>query len=202
MNIASIDIETTGLIPNRCMILSIAVVIDGNDFAGTAVDDLPCLELLIDNGDLLTGQEMAFVMNAGLLERIDQARKYLLGNLYTPARAMDRLVEFISTYLDKGKITPAGKNFGSFDRQFIAAWGGDALLRLMHHRSIDPGTLYATPNMRCPPSTEDCHAIMLSDMPGGDDRVRLQRAWSRHDALSDARNVLRLIRHKWKSGLL
>lgn len=207
MNYVSIDLETTGLLPDRCMILSIAAVIDGYDFRQVPVNELPHIELLIDNGDLLTGQPVALAMNADIIKRIENLKKCqrderaLTRYVFSPDQAMDMLAAFMDPYLDDKKLTPAGKQYGSFDSQFIKHWGGDRVLKKLHHRSLDPGAMYATREMRCPPSSEECFKIMVNEC-NAHMVDHVTASWKQHDALSDARNVVRLIRHKWGSGIL
>lgn len=185
---ASIDIETTGLDQDYDQVLQIAAVIDGPDFLNHRIEALPYFNVVIQH-DRLYGQPAALAMNASLLARIGKGDR-----VETPAQASCGLEQFLRDHLDDGRITAAGKNFASFDRQFLRRFCPLAM-KLVHHRSIDPGTMYAHPADRCPPGTEEC----FNRMNDAQARVGFSPvpAWTQHDALSDARMVVRLIRSKW-----
>jgi len=176
---ASIDIETTGLDPDHDQVLQIAAVIDGPAYYTRRVDELPAFNMLVRR-DRVSGDPFALAMNADLLRRISEHNKCLS----LPQEVGEKLATFLSGYLDNGRITAAGKNFASFDRQFLRRMAPEAIA-LIHHRSIDPGTMYATPEDRCPPSTEECLKRAGLSLP------------VTHDALADARLIVRLIRTKW-----
>lgn len=87
-------------------------------------------------------------------------------------------------------ITPAGKNFGAFDLQFlkalpIATEAGEKLP--FKHRALDPGSLYYMPGDEMLPDLKECKK-----------RAGLSDTDVSHTALDDARDVIRILRKKKK----
>jgi oligoribonuclease len=92
-------------------------------------------------------------------------------------------IEWLESQGITESISPAGKNFGAFDLQFLKQYaGGDDLP--FKHRTLDPGCMYATATDEVIPSLEEClkRAGLTPD--------------ALHTALGDARDVVRLIRYK------
>jgi hypothetical protein len=81
--------------------------------------------------------------------------------------------------LPKNKITPAGKNFASFDNNFLKQCGFDGCF---HHRTFDPAPLYWQLGDKTMPDTKTC-----MERAGLDGHVA-------HTALEDAVTVVHLIR--------
>jgi DNA polymerase III epsilon subunit-like protein len=176
MRYAAIDIETTGLDPERCQILEIGCVIE-MDWK-TPVDELPSFRAVCDPGEI-RGEPFALAMNAGLLREIADAK---------PAMITGQIIDlsgFICKHLGEGTITIAGKNFGAFDYQFLRRepqWGKLRLVR-HRHRFIDVGNLWWRPNCDTElPSLEACRArANLPPRPA-------------HNAVDDCRTVIELVR--------
>lgn len=76
----------------------------------------------------------------------------------------------------KVKITPAGKNFSSFDKHWLSC------IENIHHRSLDPGSMFADSFDTEIPSLPEC--MKRADLP----------LEGYHTALEDARMVCKLIR--------
>lgn len=179
----SIDLETTGLKPDEDQILQIAAVVDGGGLEGTPIEQLPTFNRVIHRTRVY-GHPVAMAMNAALLKKCAAE----------PAGNVERgvFIDFegwLQQYLDAKKIVGAGKNFGSFDLNFLRRVMDTSVF---HHRYLDPGMLYfdAKSDVRTPPNTETCINRLKNDYPGaaGMDHT--------HDALDDARIMVRLIRHK------
>lgn len=180
MRYVSIDIETTGLDESRCAILQIGAVLE--DTADPQpVEDLPSFEVLVNPGPVLSGEPYALQMNAGLLRRVAD------GEGVSPTLAFIELEDWlldVAGFRKDARGTLAGKNVANFDLRFLRrhpGWRDD----LFYHRSLDPGSLYFDPRTdERVPSTEECMA-----------RAGLSGVVT-HDAVEDARLVVRLLRHR------
>ena len=80
-------------------------------------------------------------------------------------------------------FNPAGKNFGSFDRQFLFMHDDDEIFhQRVRHRALDPAPFYLVSNDVKMPSLEQC--LERADM----------QATDLHTAVGDAWDVCRLLR--------
>ncbi len=181
----SLDLETTGLDSSWCQILEIGAVWDDWQRPLEQLNRFHCYVI----HDRYQGEPYALWMNAAILKRIadkdkPENREY---KFLTPEQAMRELWFFVRgqvTWDTKNppKIVMAGKNFASFDDRFLEKLPGYDEVKQFHRR-IDPGMLYWNPRIdKFPPDTKTC----------------LQRAGIntevQHDAISDALDVIRLIR--------
>lgn len=82
--------------------------------------------------------------------------------------------------LAERRITPAGKNFASFDRGFLRLCGFD---RFFHHRTLDPAPLFWQPDDEQLPCSKTCMKRAGIDGPVA------------HTAVADAVAVVRMIRY-------
>lgn len=168
---ASIDIETTGLDPQQNQMLQISAVVD-ND-RSIPIGQLPSYTTII-KWDMIVGNPVALAMNTKLIERISN------GEGLPPQQAIEGLRDFLKPFATP-KIVAAGKNFGSFDRQFLKITGIDPMF---HYRSLDPAMLYLLPEDTVPPSLSEC--LKRAGMPSE----------VTHNALVDAQQVIALLRNK------
>lgn len=146
MRFISIDIETTGLDPQKNQIL---------EFGAIAIDtSYPTVPYIADFRAVfihqeLTGNPIALTMNAELINEInivlkdkdfdyDKAYNY---NIYV--RNAEEFQKHFDEWLESigftERLTLAGKNLASFDLKFIEAAGIKIKYR---HRMIDPAILY------------------------------------------------------------
>jgi len=180
----SIDIETTGLDPETCQILSIGAVIEDWE---TPVDKLPSFECYVDNGKI-TGSAYALSMHSKILRAI--ATKDTDVEILKPNCIAEEFEEWLSQHdLEscEKRLTVAGKNFGSFDRQFLERLPYWQDLIHIEHRCIDPGSLYYRPDIDDGlPDTKTC-----MERAGIAGEVA-------HTALEDALVVVKLIRKWWE----
>jgi len=170
MKYLSIDIETTGLDPERHQILQIGAVYD--DLENPKPESQLDTFTGIVKWNEYVGQPVALKMNAELLGHPDGVwiadlghhfRKWMVG-------------------LDSGKVTVAGKNFATFDLPFIQrAFPGVSYW--FHRRILDVGTMYAVIGDKELPNLSECCL-----------RAGLEEEVT-HDALEDALMVVRLVRH-------
>lgn len=185
----SIDIETTGLNPEHHQILEIGAVID--DWL-TPVVKLPHFHCYVDNGDTLVGSPYALSMHPTILRRIATREgdyQYLYPQDVAPAFA--RWLEMYGILPRLRHLTVGGKNFASFDRQFLRRLPGWDEMVPMQHRSIDPGNLYWNPllDARGLPDAKTC-----MERAGIHGKVE-------HTAVADALVVVKLIRRWHKDQL-
>lgn len=197
MKYVSIDIETTGLNPEKCQILQIGAIIEDTNHV-VHYDDLPKFSCIVEH-DEYSGQPTALSMNswifeilAGLEGKVKDAKlAYRKEHNILPVGLVARsfqmwlinngmIPEFIN---EPVKITAAGKNFGSFDKLFLQKlpnWGSSVQIR---QRIIDPAVLVTDwKNDETLPNLNSCMKRL-----GIDGEVT-------HDALADAWDVIRVIR--------
>lgn len=190
MNYVSIDIETTGLDPDKHQILQVGMVIDGHSFRERPVEELPAISVLIKH-DAIVGEPYALAMNVELLRRIDRKDSGALWPCFA-----DKLLEsFLADHLgddiksvegrrfltEDQKVIAAGKNFAGFDRQFMRRHL-HVVEKRFRHRSLDPAILFLQMGEDRPPSLGQC--LERAGLP----------AVVSHDAVADARQVCALLR--------
>jgi len=186
MKYVSIDIETTGLDPSTCQTIELGAVIDDlND--PRPVESLPTFQCYIEH-EQYRGQPYALSMHPVAFKRI--ATKESGFDYYSPEAAVAAFENFlaqnIENYEDDQRINVAGKNFASFDWQFLkrlATWNDVMKIR---HRVIDPSMLYWQPGDDRLPDTKLC-----MERAGLDGVVA-------HTAVEDAQVVCELIRRAWR----
>jgi oligoribonuclease len=151
MRYLSVDLETTGLDPSFCQILEIGAVVDDTDWPDLSEpeDDnydnyryggRPSFHCYVLH-DKIVGQAFALNMNAQIIERIAHYKEFPNYNFFTPIEAMEAFGDFIAEHFpqkDYKKVTVAGKNFASFDRNFLARMpDSDLVLNRLHRRVMD-----------------------------------------------------------------
>ena len=178
----SLDVETTSIDPEEGQVLEIGAVIDDWE---TPVENLPRFQCYVLPEGCIYGNPFALSMHPKILRRIATAA---VGYNYHSEN--DVALEFRRWVLTENgpiqkKLTMAGKNFGSFDRQFLRRLPRWEELVPMQHRSIDPGNLYWEP----------CIDEGLPDLKTCMDRANIPGPVP-HTAVEDALIVVKLIR-KW-----
>lgn len=186
MIIASIDIETSGDNPLRHMILEFGAVIEDTENP-RPFNELPKFHTYIDNGDEIVGTPFALQMNAETLRKL-ATEKYTSS---TPCVTPNQLGYAFRNFLidigfpkcEKIQINAAGKNFASFDKQFLnnCPHFNDAIE--FSRRSIDPAIYYVDWTIdKELPNLDTCL------QRAGIDKVVT------HNAVEDAIDVLRVLR--------
>lgn len=146
MKFLSIDIETTGLDPQKNQILEFgAIAIDTSYPTAPYIAEFRAVFIHQE----LTGNPIALTMNSELINEInivlkdkdfDYDRAYNQ-NIYV--RNAEEFQKHFDEWLESinftGRLTLAGKNLASFDLKFIEAAGIKIKYR---HRMIDPAILY------------------------------------------------------------
>ena len=178
----SIDIETTGLSPVGCQILEIGMVVE--DWR-TPVNDLPSLSFLVKPPADIVGEPVAMKMNAGILREIADPEVAKIALFSATGVIHNFLSHYFPISEDRLHFQAAGKNYAGFDRQFLERLPGWHGYFKVHHRALDPGSMYFDPRIDDEvPSTAEC-----LKRAGLDPDVK-------HRALEDARDVVRLIRFR------
>lgn len=195
MRYVALDIETTGLDRKKDKILQLAMVVDeiGGRGDPMAIGDLPTFEGLVYYRRL-EGEPAALAMHSEIFRAIsrckfegDPCEVDLRGREVTTHAAESGLYvaahHFLKPLAESGPLIAAGKNVAGFDLPFLP---GD-LRSLFHHRTIDVGSVALGWNRR----------FWSGDkVPGLIDLIDPRKA---HDALEDARDVVRLLR-KYTGG--
>jgi oligoribonuclease (3'-5' exoribonuclease) len=182
MRFVSTDIETLGLDENYCDIIEFGAVI--GDLTDCDLFELPAFHCYLTKpNNHYQGDAFAMSMHPKILKRIADREA---GYAYMPADCLDEAFgEWLAEqgYSEKEKVIFAGKNFAGFDLRFLKRIGFGQHFKI-HHRSIDPGSMFITPEDKEPPGLETC----------------LQRAGIEkkvnHSAIDDAIDVIRCIRYK------
>lgn len=147
------------------------------------VENLPTLHLYLTH-DPVTGNPYAMSMHPTILRRIATREE---GFVYaSPKQVKMKLLNFLvaNGVIDdiRGSFTAAGKNFASFDLQFLNRLPGFENVKIKH-RCIDPAMLYWRGGEDLPSTAECCRRAGLPDAVA-------------HTAVEDARQVIQLVR-KW-----
>ena len=198
MKYVSIDIETTGLDPQKCQVLQIGAVIEDTNLV-MPLDQLPIFNCIVEHPEY-TGQPMALSMNVNILKvlsgleglekdaRVDYRKQHNIIPVGMVAQSFSMWLltnGFSLSNTGVVKINAAGKNFATFDKIFLQALPNWLTKIQMRQRIIDP-------------------AIMFVDWLADDSLPNLGTCIKRanlsgevtHDALQDALDVIRVIRAK------
>jgi len=181
----SIDLETTGLDPNECQILEFGAVID--DWQ-TPIKNLPQFQYYIEPEEKIggkpriVGQPYALALNAAIIKKI--ASPGPEDRLcYPSALGIEFGTWLQQHHIDPKHITAAGKNFASFDLQFLLRVPDFTTHINFKHRCIDPSLFFWNPHTDAVlPSTAEC-----LKRAGFNDYVA-------HNAIEDCISVIELIR--------
>lgn len=185
MRYISIDCETTGLDIDNCNIIEFGAVIeDTNDLL--ALDKLPTFHryLLPPEGTgRYTGEPYALSMHSEIFELI-ATKAEGINPLHLGSDFFNWLKEQGLVKKEGDPITVAGKNFPSFDLQFLRKLRRFSPPVRFNHRFIDPAMLYWQPltDSRLP-NMETCL-----------ERAEIEKPVL-HTAVDDALLVIELIRY-------
>ena len=176
MPYVSIDIETTGLDPATCQTLEMGAVVD--DWK-TPIDQLPRFRRVLTY-ETVTGSPYAMALNADLLKQIANPQS----DFCKPEELGEQFAAWIrANGLDPMHLQAAGKNFASFDMQFLNRLSGFAQVVKFRHRVLDPAILHWRPLEDDKlPDSKTCY-----ERAGLDNKVA-------HTAVEDALAVVRLVR--------
>lgn len=178
MKIVSIDIESTGLNPETCQILSIGAVIEDTKRL-TPMSILPKYYKRVTH-DHYQGEIYALSLNKDLFTEI-------LNNTDNLNIHVTNLVEDFKNWLyqyfsSEEKINVIGKNFSGFDKQFLNKLDGFSDIKLSH-KVLDPAPFYVDWRKdKDLPSLDECLK-----------RAGINKTVS-HNALEDAMDVIKVMR--------
>lgn len=192
MKFAGIDIETTGLNRDTDQVLQVAIVLEDTAKPDIPVEDLPTFEALICH-ERLSGAPFALNMNREIVELLATASPGPVDFRGRRVEAFGRksevvfaAIEWLQAHYTNGgplemprKFVAAGKNAGGFDLPFM----GTDFQKRFHHRVIDVGSVALGAN----------RDFWLQDRPPGMRELH-EGVEATHDALEDARDVIRLLR--------
>lgn len=186
----SIDIETTGLDPETCQILEIGAIIEDGK---SPIEELPTFQCYVKHS-MYCGEPYALAMNSKIFEKLAGTKSLVpfcgnthrLWNIIEYTEVIEHFTEWLESNSYQGSITAAGKNFGSFDLQFLKLLPGfQQLAPHFRHRYIDPAILYWEPSV---------DGFALPDLITCLTRAGIPEKVT-HTALEDATLVIKLIRH-------
>jgi hypothetical protein len=176
----SIDIETTGLDPDTCQVLEFGAVIE--DWV-RPVSQLPFFRRIFKY-DKITGEPFALALNANLLKRISNPNEIRPIDLFCePAELGAQFSAWLCHHdVDPKRVQAAGKNFASFDAQFLKRLPNFNIYIKFNHRTIDPTMLFWRMDDEGLPSSKTC-----MERAGIDGKVA-------HTAVEDAIAVIKMVR--------
>lgn len=183
MRYFSIDIETTGLDPEKDQILEIGIIYDDLN-KKRREDELKGFHCYIEH-ERTEGNIYAICLNNKILERIKNKEK---GYLYLKKEGVvEEILDFLRRikYNNSDRMVLAGKNVASFDLKFLERLPGWKENIKVHHRVLDPGMLYVTKEDEVPPDLKKCKV-----------RAGFSSVEVSHTALEDALDVVNLLRAK------
>ena len=191
MKYVAIDVETTGLDSEKNQVLQVGAVIEDTNNK-LAFKDIPKFNYLVKHDSYYFSNEYPLVLNSWIFkEFLNHKTEFeityaenitmLLANWIK-----DNLPESFDLISEKVVIVIAGKN-PSFDKKFIESLPHFHDYISIHHRFMDPTTLFTDfKEDILPPSLSDCK-----------ERANFKSAVVTHDALDDAWDIVELLRTKY-----
>lgn len=206
MRYLSIDIETTGINPDENQMIEFGAIIEDSNNPKSYEDSKKFRRIILARDKKYFFNSFAAKLNAGLIELISDIENSKGGveffnneNLSQSALFSDELIPDFKKWLylngfgydSKGiiEVVAAGKNFASFDKQFIKLLNPESSGLKFNYRSIDPATYFIDWNSDLqPPSSDQC--LKRAGISGQ----------IKHEALSDAWNIIQLLRTQYGRG--
>jgi DNA polymerase III epsilon subunit-like protein len=183
MKYVSIDLETTGLDWETCQVLEFGAVIDDEV---TPIDQLPTFQRIIRRDEVI-GSPYAMWLNAELLMKIANADKLPTERFCTEHDLGPQFADWLGKNgIDPDHVVAAGKNFASFDANFLRRVSSFERCVHFKYRVLDPAQLFVLPTDTELPSTAEC--LRRAGLP--DDVA--------HTAVEDALAVVKLLRIGWE----
>lgn len=196
MKYFSIDIETTGLNPEKHQILELGIIFEDTDNPKNFYDS-PKFRAIIAHDEII-GQPYALNMNKDLITTLSIFNSYdklsyewkeykELHNILFLNEVYNEVYDFIKDnignyYYWDIEINVAGKNFQKFDLKFIEKLPNWNIK--FHRRVIDPSPMYMESSDITLPNLDTC--LKRAGIKGRVD----------HTALGDAWKVIQVVRKK------
>jgi len=205
-----IDIETTGLDPSFCQILQFSAIYEDPKLQ-LSFEDIPKFNRYIKHDDY-HGQDYALWLNSEILLKLSKYKDTWLPEekekseivtsyqkLFEDFERWVRAITQEKNFLKDIHINCAGKNFASFDLQFIkialnqlhTPWENGYPIRF-RHKILDPAILYANDEDETLPGLEKC-----LERAGVKRELQKDGSIITHDALMDNWDVIQLFRKKY-----
>ncbi len=178
----SIDLETTGLDPKRCQTLEFGAVIDNWH---SPVKQLPRFHRYVRPRDgYIHGYPYALALNAEILRCLISDDPAIKEETCSEEALGEQFANWLSGYdIAPKHVMAAGKNFSSFDLQFLRQLPGFFDHVDFQHRAIDPAIFYWQADIDdALPGTKDC-----LERAGFNGHVA-------HTAIEDCISVIQLVR--------
>ncbi len=210
MKFVSIDIETTGLNPEKHQIIEFGAIIEDTKNP-LSFEEIPKFSCIVTHQEIV-GHPFALEMNKRIISILSEfsTKKGKEAIVYKKANSIvgkEQLMHLFKEWLinnleldpfKKPTIVVAGKNFESFDKKFINKINTDCSPELGYspyplvefsRRVIDPASLYVDwENDDCLPSLDEClHRAGISKKVS-------------HNAIEDAWDVIQVLRKKYKTS--
>jgi oligoribonuclease (3'-5' exoribonuclease) len=173
----AIDIETSGLSPERNQILEIGAVLNVLD---KPIMECPTFYATVWH-ETIVGSLYALKLNASLIARLADGEGKSPGDVGTGFRSW---LHNLRAAFNIEQFHLLGKNVGSFDKPFLEASLPYWPFEWFSYRCLEVGSMYATPEGI--PSQSVLARTLTGCFPGEE-----------HNALYDARVSLALARDKW-----
>lgn len=195
MRYLSLDLETTGLDPQKDQILMVGAVVEDTEYPEIPVEELPTFGCYVRH-DRYEGNAFAIGMNGWIFDiisgRAENEDLYPIYNGYKDKEyyfgsELKYWVNYFKAFLNDNfpaidnkwlKIVLTGKNVAKFDYHFLPP----KLQDVFHHRMIDPGSCFIDWSKDYLPSLEN----LKKKLDIGNSVT--------HNAVEDARDVVRVLR--------
>jgi len=183
MKYLSIDIETTGLDPEKCDVLEIAFIIEDTENK-LPREYCPTLHLFLDN-DFYNFEPKALEMNSETMDIIKKLKEKQHYSLCKPGEITEKINSFLfENNIDT--ITLAGANLEGFDMKFLSRFLTKLTLLRFNRRAIEPAHYFVDwAKDEKLPSLQECkkRAGIEGDVA--------------HNALDDAWDVIQVLRTQY-----
>ncbi len=188
MQALAIDIETTGLDPERNQILEIAAI-PFDTHKQTEIRPSGYFHAIVKYEEII-GHPFALNMNKSLIEK-------LLGedtpDMFEVFDAAARFQQWLRDLFFPRKIIVAGKNVAGFDIPFLIKQGfTDGTC--FKHRTLDPTILYIEDDDDTPPDLGECYGRAVE---AAANENRKLPDFIHHDAIADCMMVIHLFWEKF-----
>lgn len=183
MIVYAMDIETTGLEPERDQILQVALIeYDTEEDQNKDINKLRSFNMFVKH-DRITGSAFALAMNAWILKGIADKTLYPVIKASELVNALANWFQISQYQLEKR--TFIGKNVNGFDYQFLKRLDRFNEVVRPNYRFLDIGSMFFGQHSSSVPSLKDCAAFA-------------NYTYREHDALEDCRAVIACLRYALK----